>query len=116
MFGEWHQKTNKREDTNKYTLLAFKIIAIFHNTPLATFIKLLDRRTAVTHSWIAATSAKRCSSGGKTERSPPYSPDLVPAGVFIFICFVSNSVRIAATECQLNCNNNNNNNIREHVC
>jgi hypothetical protein len=28
MFGEWYQKTNKTEDTNKLTLLAFKIIAI----------------------------------------------------------------------------------------
>jgi hypothetical protein len=53
-FGEWYQKTNKTEDTNKLTLLAFKIIAILHNTQLATFIKLLenvasgiDRRTAV---------------------------------------------------------------------
>jgi hypothetical protein len=26
-FGEWYQKTNKTEDTNKLTLLAFKIIA-----------------------------------------------------------------------------------------
>jgi hypothetical protein len=24
-FGEWYQKTNKTEDTNKLTLLAFKI-------------------------------------------------------------------------------------------
>jgi hypothetical protein len=24
MFGEWYQKTNKTEDTNKLTLLAFK--------------------------------------------------------------------------------------------
>jgi hypothetical protein len=32
MFGEWYQKTNKTEDTNKLTLLAFKIIAILHNT------------------------------------------------------------------------------------
>jgi hypothetical protein len=31
MFGEWYQKTNKTEDTNKLTLLAFKIIAILHN-------------------------------------------------------------------------------------
>jgi hypothetical protein len=31
-FGEWYQKTNKTEDTNKLTLLAFKIIAILHNT------------------------------------------------------------------------------------
>jgi hypothetical protein len=39
--GECYQKTNKTEDTNKLTLLAFKIIAILHNTRLATFIKLL---------------------------------------------------------------------------
>jgi hypothetical protein len=30
-FGEWYQKTNKTEATNKLTLLAFKIIAILHN-------------------------------------------------------------------------------------
>jgi hypothetical protein len=42
MFGEWYQKTNKTEDTNKLTLLAFKIIIILHNTRLATFIKLLE--------------------------------------------------------------------------
>jgi hypothetical protein len=41
-FGELYQKTNKTEDTNKLTLLAFKIIAILHNTLLATFIKLLE--------------------------------------------------------------------------
>jgi hypothetical protein len=41
-FGEWYQKTNKTEDTNKLTLLAFKVIAILHNTLLATFIKLLE--------------------------------------------------------------------------
>jgi hypothetical protein len=41
-FGEWYQKTNKKEDTNKLTLLALKIIAIRHNTRLATFIKLLE--------------------------------------------------------------------------
>jgi hypothetical protein len=41
-FGEWYQKTNKTEDTNKLTLLAFKIIAILHNTLLATVIKLLE--------------------------------------------------------------------------
>jgi hypothetical protein len=48
--------------------LVFKIIAILPNTLLETFIKILelsakaslgiDRRTAVTRSWIAATSAK----------------------------------------------------------
>jgi hypothetical protein len=41
-FGEWYQKTNKTEDTNKLTLLAFKIIAILHNTLLAMFIKPLE--------------------------------------------------------------------------
>jgi hypothetical protein len=40
--GEWYQKTTKIEYTNKLTLLAFKIIAIFHNTRLTTFIKLLE--------------------------------------------------------------------------
>jgi hypothetical protein len=40
MLGEWYQKTNKTEDTNKFTLLAFKINATLHNTLLATFIKL----------------------------------------------------------------------------
>jgi hypothetical protein len=42
MFGEWYQKTNKTEDTNKLTLLAFKTIVILHNTRLATFITLLE--------------------------------------------------------------------------
>jgi hypothetical protein len=33
--GEWYnQNTNKTEDTNKLTLLAFKIIAILQNTLL----------------------------------------------------------------------------------
>jgi hypothetical protein len=41
-FGEWYHKTNKTEDTNKLTLLVFKIIAILHNTWLETFIKLLE--------------------------------------------------------------------------
>jgi hypothetical protein len=41
-FCEWYQKTNKTEDTNKVSLVAFKIIAILHNTRLATFIKLLE--------------------------------------------------------------------------
>jgi hypothetical protein len=43
-FGEWYQKTNKTEDTNKLTLLAFKIKASSG----------IDRRTAVTRCWIAA--------------------------------------------------------------
>jgi hypothetical protein len=37
-----YQKTNKTEDTNKLTLLAFKIVAILHNTLSAMFIKLLE--------------------------------------------------------------------------
>jgi hypothetical protein len=41
-FGKWYQKTNKTEHTNKLTVLAFKIIAILHNTLLATFKKLLE--------------------------------------------------------------------------
>jgi hypothetical protein len=40
--GEWYQKTNKTEDTNKLTLLAFKIIVILHNTLLATFMKIME--------------------------------------------------------------------------
>jgi hypothetical protein len=63
-FGEWYQKTNKTEDTNKLTLLAFKIIVILHNAWFATFIKLwklsakaslgIDHRTPVTHLIAAA--------------------------------------------------------------
>jgi hypothetical protein len=70
-FGEWEQQTNKTEDRNQLSFLGFKIIAILHNTLLATFIKLLetvskgllriDRRTDDTRSWIAATSAKLAS-------------------------------------------------------
>jgi hypothetical protein len=62
MFGERYQKTSKTEDTNKLILLAFKIIAILHNSPLATFIKLLET----------------VSRG--LFRNLPYSSDLVPAG------------------------------------
>jgi hypothetical protein len=40
-FGEWYQKTNKTEDTNKLTLLAFKIITILHNKLLATITAVL---------------------------------------------------------------------------
>jgi hypothetical protein len=32
-FGEWYHKTNKTEDTDKLTLLAFKIIAILGLPP-----------------------------------------------------------------------------------
>jgi hypothetical protein len=63
-FAEWCQKTNKTEDTHTLTFLACKIIAIFHHTLLAKFIKLLDTvsqglcRTRTQNrrhsSWIAA--------------------------------------------------------------
>jgi hypothetical protein len=43
MFGEWYQKTNKTEDTNKLTLLAFKIIA-FHYALQAGKQKEVRRR------------------------------------------------------------------------
>jgi hypothetical protein len=36
------ENKKKTEDPNKLNLLAFKIIAILHNTLLATFIKLLE--------------------------------------------------------------------------
>jgi hypothetical protein len=32
-------ENQKKEDTNKITILAFKMIPILHNTQLATFIK-----------------------------------------------------------------------------
>jgi hypothetical protein len=47
-FGEWYQKTNKAEDTNKLTLLAFKIIAILQNTLLA-FTELFRHTTYMQH-------------------------------------------------------------------
>jgi hypothetical protein len=65
-FGELCQKTNKTEDTNKLTLLAFKIIVIIHNTLLATFIKLLE------------TVSKGLFRN--PSQNPPYSPDLAPEG------------------------------------
>jgi len=87
-FGEWYQKTNKTEDTNKLTSLAFKIIAILHNTLLATFIKLLGtvskglfRNQSQNQSHVLGlppclqnVRLSRCSSGGETERSPQ-APD-----------------------------------------
>jgi hypothetical protein len=36
-FGEWYQE--KKEDTNKLSILAFQMIPILHKTQLATFIK-----------------------------------------------------------------------------
>jgi surface polysaccharide O-acyltransferase-like enzyme len=85
-FGEWYQKTNKTEYTNKLTLLAFKIIVILHNTLLATFIKLLktvskgplgiDRRTAVTRSWIAAVR--------RQSKNAPLTSMLHNVRVFLF--------------------------------
>jgi hypothetical protein len=94
-FGEWYQKTNKTEDTNKLTVLAFNIIAILHNTLLATFIKLLE---TVSKGLFRNQSQNRCHMyldcrhvcktcafldalqvGKQKEVHPLYSPDLVPA-------------------------------------
>jgi hypothetical protein len=99
-FGEWYQKTNKREDTNKLTLLVFKIIAILHNTLLATFIKLLE---TVSIGLFRNRSQNRChtfldwrdvcktcafhdalQTGTQKEVHPPYSPVLVPADTSLF--------------------------------
>jgi hypothetical protein len=56
-FGEWYQKTNQTEDTNKLTLLAFETIAVLHNTLLATFIKLLE---TVSQGLFRNRSQNRC--------------------------------------------------------
>jgi hypothetical protein len=82
-FGEWYQKTNKTEDTNKLTLLAFKIIAILHNTMLAMFIKFLE--TVSKKGLFRNRSQNHCHTfldyrHRETERSPLYSPDLAPTG------------------------------------
>jgi hypothetical protein len=60
MLGEGYQKTNKTEDTNKLTLLVFKIIAILHNYMVGNVHKAsgnsakaslgIDHRTAVTRN------------------------------------------------------------------
>jgi hypothetical protein len=39
-FGEWYQEKKKKADTNKLTILAFKMVLILHKTQLATFIKV----------------------------------------------------------------------------
>jgi hypothetical protein len=78
-FGERYQKTNKTNDTNKLTLLAFKIIAILHNTLLATFINLLE---TVSKGLFRNRSQNRCHAfldcrhvcktyGGLLSVSPP---------------------------------------------
>jgi hypothetical protein len=96
-FGELYQKTNNTEDKNKLTLLVFKIMAILHNTLLATFIKLLE---TISKGLFRNRSQNRCNTfldcchiykmcifhdalqaGKQKEVHPPYSPDLVPAGV-----------------------------------
>jgi hypothetical protein len=88
MFGKWCQKTDKREDTNKLTLLAFKIIVILHNTLLASFIKLLEtvnkrlfrNRSANRHVCKTCAFHDALQAGKQKEVQPPYSPDLAPAG------------------------------------
>jgi Fe-S-cluster containining protein len=95
-FGEWFQKTNKTEDTNKLTLLAFKIIGILHNTLVAMFIKLLE---TVRKCLFMNQSQNRChmfldcrhvcktcafhdafQAGKQKEVHPLYSSDLAPVG------------------------------------
>jgi hypothetical protein len=95
-FGEWYQTTIKTEETNKLTLLAFTIIALLHNTLLATFIKLLEtvskglfknRSQDRCHTFLDCPQvSKTCAfhdalqAGKQKEVHPPYSPDLAPAG------------------------------------
>jgi hypothetical protein len=62
-FGEWYQKTNKTE----LTLLAFKIIAILHNTLLAMFIKLLE---TVSKCLFRNRSQNRCHTFFDCRRPP----------------------------------------------
>jgi hypothetical protein len=61
-FGEWYQKTNTTEYTNKLTLLAFKIVTILHNTLLTTFIKLLE---TVSKCLFRNRSQNRCHTSAK---------------------------------------------------
>jgi hypothetical protein len=70
-FGEWYQKTNKTGDTNKLTLLAFKIIAILHNTILATFIKLLEIVSKGLFRNRSPAGARSGEYGGLLFVSPP---------------------------------------------
>jgi hypothetical protein len=70
-FGEWYQKTNKTEDTNKLTLLAFKIIAILQNILLATFIKLLETVSKVLFRNRSPAGARSGEYGGLLSVSPP---------------------------------------------
>jgi hypothetical protein len=63
-FGEWYQKTNKTEDTNKLTLLAFKIIIILHNTRLAEIL------TSYIYIYISYPVAQLCVSTLLATRLP----------------------------------------------
>ena len=65
-FCESYPITNKIKDTNKFSLLPFKTVAICYNTRLTTFVQLPetisngnDLRMAVTRSLMAFMSAKR---------------------------------------------------------
>jgi hypothetical protein len=89
-------ENKQNKNTNKLTLLAFKIIAILHNTLVATFIKLLE---TVSKGLVRNLSQNRChtlldclhvcktcafhdalQAGKQKEVHPQYSPDLAPAG------------------------------------
>jgi hypothetical protein len=70
-FGEWYQKTNKTENTNKLTLLTFKIIVILHNTLLATFIKLLETVSKALFRNRSQAPDHGSTVGGLLSVSPP---------------------------------------------
>jgi hypothetical protein len=78
MFGEWYQKTNKTEDTNKLTLLAFKIIIILHYTRLATFIKLLETVSK-------GLFRNRSQNMSHVVGLPPYGIIIIVLHIYIYI-------------------------------
>jgi hypothetical protein len=78
------RKQTKQKIQKKLTLLPFKIIAILHNTLLATFIKLVVTVSKGLDSIVEPLShvlglpprlqnvrLSLCSSGGETERNSP---------------------------------------------
>jgi hypothetical protein len=84
------------KQNRRYKQINFKIIAILHNTLLATFIKLLEpvsktlfrnRSQNRCHTFLDCRHvSKTCAfydsfqAGKEKEVHPPYSPDLAPAG------------------------------------
>jgi hypothetical protein len=56
------ENKKKTEDTNKLTLLVFKIIAILHNTLLAKIIQFLE---TVSKGLVRNRSQNRCQTSAK---------------------------------------------------